>query len=90
MQPQDIQPGHSYACQFRTHCFLDSEGAPVQAQLQVGQSHPGTPGEYISTGVIQVRDTHNQRFKLVDTQTLAEFVVDWQDTWDIDLVEWQE
>lgn len=85
---QDICPGTSWACKFRTTTFLDSTGTPVLAQLQVGQAHPGTPGTYTSTGVIKTRDLDNNLLRVVDVATGFEFTVSTTDCWDIDTVEY--
>ncbi len=88
---QDITAGESWACRFRTTTFLDSDGAPVeQKNLQLGQAHPGTPGTYESIGIIQVRDSKREVVQLEDVESHQQFVVDFQDCWDIDRIEWQE
>jgi hypothetical protein len=90
MRIQDIPAGESWACRFRTTTFVDSDGEPIEANLQLGQAHPGTPQVYESIGVIQVRDTDNQRVQLQDTKTLRQFTVSFDDCWDVDTVEWSE
>ena len=91
MKIEDIPVGESWACRFRTTTFLDENQKPVEAQnLQLGQAHPGTPGEYTSIGVIQVRDVENKRVQLQCVETLKQFTVSFEDCWDIDTVEWQE
>ena len=91
MQIKDIPAGTSWACKFRTTTFLDSNGEPVATplNLQLGQAHPGTPGEYTSLGIIQTRDTEQQLVQLLDTRTNREFVVSWDNCWDLDTVEWR-
>lgn len=84
----DITVGESWACEFTTTTFLDENGAPVSVNLQVGQSHPGAPGEYTSIGVIQVRDRDNRTVQLVDTRSEQTFVVSWDNIRDVDRVEW--
>jgi hypothetical protein len=91
MNIKDITVGESWGCRFRTTTFLDSQGNPVKADnLQLGQTHPGTPGEYTGIGVIQVRDLENQRVQLQDVATLEQFTVAFDDCWDIDTIEWAE
>lgn len=89
---RDIEPGTSWACRFKTNTFLDSQGVPVTAKnLQLGQAHPGTPGEYTSIGVVQIRDLENELVQLQDTQApYMKFTVPWSSCWAIDRVEWQE
>lgn len=89
MELENCTPGTSWACKFRTTTFLDTNGLPIRANdLQLGQSHPGTPGVYTSIGLIKTRDLANGRVRLVDTKSDFEFVVDREDIWDIDTVEW--
>ena len=91
MDITDIPAGSSWACRFRTTTFLDSTGRPVTARnLALGQAHPGTPGEYTSIGVIQVRDVDNRRVQLQCVESLQQFTVKFEDCWDVDRVEWQE
>ncbi len=88
MQIEDIPVGESWACRFRTTTFLDEDGVPISANLQLGQAHPGTPGLYEGIGVIQVRDLENQRVQLQDTASLQQFTVSVDDCWDVDTIEW--
>ena len=91
MKIEDIPAGESWACRFRTTTFLDENQKPVEARnLQLGQAHPGVPGEYTSIGVIQVRDCENQRVQLQCVETLKQFTVSFDDCWDVDTIEWQE
>ena len=90
MRIEDIPVGESWACRFRTTTFVDENGVPVQAQLQLGQAHPGEPRQYEGIGIIQVRDLDNRRVQLQDVDCLQQFTVEFDDCWDIDTVEWQE
>lgn len=91
MNIQDITPGESWGCRFRTTTFLDSNGKPVEAKnIQPGEVHPGEPGEYTSIGVIQVRDIENQLVQLQCVETLKQFTVEFENCWDIDTIEWTE
>ena len=90
MEIQDIKAGNSYACKFKVTVFVDEDGNPVDAtNLQIGQTHPGSPGEYEGLGVISVRDLENKVVKLTDTETQKEFVVPFENCWDVDEVEWK-
>ena len=90
MKIQDITPGESWACRFRTVTFVDAQGTPVSSRgLQVGQAHPGTPEVYESIGVIQVRDQEQRVVQLQDTVSLEVFTVSYDDCWDVDTVEWE-
>lgn len=88
MQIEQLEPGKSYACRFKTETFLNSEGYPVDAVLQLGEAHPGTPGTYTSVGIIRTRDLAQCRVELIDTQSQRTFVVSTDSVWDIDSVEW--
>lgn len=88
MHIQDCEPGTSYACRFKTLAFLDGQGRPVQANLEIGQAHPGQPGVYESIGIIQIRDLANQRVQLRDTVSDLTFSVAIEDCWDVDVIEW--
>lgn len=87
----DLTPGESWGCRFRTHTFCDDQGVPVRStNLQLGQAHPGTPQEYTSWGVIHVRDTESRRLSVIDNLTGQEFVIDEDNAWDYDRVEYVE
>ena len=91
MNIEDIPAGESWACRFKTTTFLDEDKTPVEANnLQLGQTHPGTPGTYTSIGVIQVRDLDNRRVQLQCVDTLKQFTVSFDDCWDADTIEWTE
>lgn len=91
MNIEDIRPGESWACKFKTVTFLDSAGTPVSApNLALGQSHPGMPGNYTSVGIIQIRDIENNRVQLQDVESQKQFTVAFEDCWDVDRIEWQE
>ena len=81
---QDITPGESYACKFRVETMLDEFGRP-----------PGlsdTPlkgvGTYEGVGVLVQRDLDQRLVKLQDEKSKREFVVSFDDIWDIDTVDW--
>jgi hypothetical protein len=83
---RDITPGESYACKFRVETMLDTLGRP-----------PGlsdTPlkgvGTYEGLGVLIARDLEQQLVKLRDEKSAKEFVVPFDNIWDIDTVDWVE
>ena len=80
--PEDITPGETWACKYRTTRMLDAEGNPV-VNLAVGDTAAG-PGAYESIGVILVRDRENRRLEVRDLQDATTHVVDYGDAWDID------
>jgi len=83
----DITPGESYACQFRVHTMLDTLGRPAP---NLSDTPLKGPGEYTGTGVLKQRDVDQRLVVVVDTGTGREFVVSFDDIWDIDTVEWQD
>lgn len=89
MEIKDIEPGNSYACQFKVQTFVDANGKPVDTRnISVGEKVPGMPGEYQGIGVICVRDVENQLVEVWDTELEREWTVSWNDCWDVDIVEW--
>lgn len=80
--PEDITPGETWACKYRTTRMLDAEGTPV-VNLRVGESAAG-PGLHESVGVILVRDRENRRLEVRDLQDSTTHVIDYGDAWDID------
>jgi len=48
------------------------------------------PGLYEGFGILMQRDTEKELVKLVDDKSKREFVVPFEDIWDVDEVEWQE
>lgn len=85
MNLEDIEPGKSYACRFEVACLLDKHGVPV-AEICEG----ARPGTYTSLGVIVMRDTDNKLVKVKDVEHVDhEYVVSWENCWDVDEVEWQ-
>jgi hypothetical protein len=48
------------------------------------------PGAYEGIGVLITRDLDQKLVKLRDTETLMEFVVPFDNIWDIDYVNWTD
>lgn len=86
MKIEDITPGKSYACKFRVETMLDTFGRVP------GLSDTPLAGVkmYESLGVLIQRDTDQRLVKLQDEKSKKEFVVSFDDIWDVDEVEWQE
>lgn len=83
---EDITPGESYACKFRVETMLDTFGrlpglsdTPLQGV-----------GTYESLGVLVQRDLDKRLVLVQDDVSKREFVVSFDDIWDIDTVEWVE
>jgi hypothetical protein len=89
MNIEDIEPGNSYACNFKVRTFVDENGDPIDtSQLSVGESVPGMPGEYTGFGVIVTRDTNNRLVELWDETCKRNWIVSWENLSNIDKVEW--
>ena len=86
MKIEDITPGKSYACKFRVETMLDEFGRVP------GLTDTPLAGVkmYESLGVLIQRDTEQRLVKLQDEKSKKEFVVSFDDIWDVDEVEWQE
>lgn len=84
---EDITPGNSYACKFRVTTLLDTMGRPAPNLSDVPVRGPGV---YESLGILMQRDTEQRLVKLKDEKSSREFVVSFDDIWDIDEVEWQD
>lgn len=80
--PEDITPGETWACRYRTTRMLAADGTPV-VNMSVGDTAAG-PGDYESIGVILTRDRENRRLEVRDLSDGTTHVVDYGDAWDID------
>ena len=83
---EDITPGKSYACKFRVETMLDTFGR-VPGLSDTPLKGVGT---YEGLGVLMQRDTNKRLVKLQDEKSKKEFVVSFDDIWDVDEVEWSE
>lgn len=83
---EDVIPGKSYACKFKVETMLDELGRPP------GLSDTPLAGVqmYEGLGIISQRDSEKRLVKLQDEKSKKEFVVSFDDIWDVDEVEWQE
>jgi len=86
MKIEDITPGKSYACKFKVETMLDTYGR-VPGLSDTPLKGVGT---YEGLGVLIQRDTEKRLVKLKDEKSSKEFVVSFDDIWDVDEVEWQE
>lgn len=84
---EDIEPGKSYACKFKTKTMLDALGRP--APNLSDQPLAGVK-EYQGLGVLMQRDMDQRLVKLKDEKSGKEFVCSFDDIWDVDTVEWIE
>jgi len=90
MDIADIEAGQSYACKFKIRTFVDKEGIAVDTRtLAPGEAVVGgTPGEYEGFGYIVKRDADKRLVEVMDPKLEREWVVNWNDTWDVDVIEW--
>ena len=84
---EDIVPGKSYAAKFKVQTMLDDLGRP--APNLSDQPLKGV-GEYQSLGILMSRDMDKRLVQLKDEKTGKEFVVGFDDIWDVDDVIWEE
>ena len=83
----DITPGESYACKFRVTTLLDTLGRPAP---NLSDTPLRGEGEYEGIGVLVKRDLNTRRVQLHDDASKRDFVVSFDDIWDIDVVDWVE
>jgi len=84
---EDVVPGNSYACKFKVKTMLDNLGRPAP---NLSDQPLRGEGMYESVGVLSARDMNTRLVRLVDEKTEKEFVVSFDDIWDIDVVEWTD
>ena len=82
---EDITPGKSYACKFKTETMLDTFGR-IPGLSDTPLKGVGT---YEGLGILIQRDSDQRLVKLQDEKSKKEFVVSFDDIWDVDEVEWE-
>ena len=87
MKIEDIEPGKSYAAKFKVQNMLDTLGRPAPNLSDVPIKGVG---EYQSVGILMARDMDQRLVELKDEKTGKEFVVGFDDIWDVDDVVWEE
>lgn len=88
---ENITQGESWGCKFRTVQMVNEQGELVNTQnIQPGQTIPGTPAIYESIGIIETRDLNKRLIQVRDIKSNRLFVVDWDNAWDIDRVEYRD
>tara|TARA_B100001113_G_C20959257_1_gene556726 strand:+ start:289 stop:579 length:291 start_codon:yes stop_codon:yes gene_type:complete len=83
----EVQPGKSYACKFKVQTMVDMNGKPHPNLTDVPLK--GVTN-YIGLGIMLQRDSEKKLVKLKDTESKKEFVVSFDDIWDIDEAEFSE
>lgn len=84
---EDVKPGNSYACKFKVKTMLDTLGRPAP---NLSDTPVKGEGMYEGVGVLSARDMNTRLVRLIDEKTEKEFVVSFDDIWDIDVVEWTD
>lgn len=83
---EDVKPGKSYACKFRVETMLDTFGR-IPGLSDTPLKGVGT---YEGLGILIQRDSGQRLVKLQDEKSKKEFVVGFDDIWDVDEVEWSD
>ena len=83
----DITPGESYACRFKVETMLDTLGRPAP---NLSDTPLAGVKVYESFGFLKQRDTDKRLVIVVDESSNKEFVVSFDDIWDIDSVEFED
>ena len=81
---ENIIPGNSYACKFRVETMLDTFGR-IPGLSDTPLKGVGT---YEGIGILMQRDTEQRLVKLKDEKSSKEFVVGFDDIWEIDEINW--
>lgn len=84
---ETITPGNSYACKFRVETMLDTLGRPAPNLSDVPVKGVGV---YEGVGILLQRDMDQRLVRLKDERSSAEFVVDFDNIWDVDTIEWRD
>jgi len=78
---RDIVHGNYYDCKFKTEQMLDARGRP----MNLSDTPLRGMGLYKSTGRITGRDINTEMVEVMDSQSNQEYVVSFDDIWDIKL-----
>jgi len=86
MKIEDIEVGKSYACKFKTETMVDTYGRiPSLSDTPLAGVKM-----YEGLGILVQRDTGKRLVKVQDEKSSKEFVVGFDDIWDIDEIEWTD
>ena len=83
---ENIVPGNSYACKFRVETMLDTFGR-IPGLSDTPLKGVGT---YEVIGILMQRDIEQRLVKLKDEKSSKEFVVSFDDIWEVDEIDWVE
>ena len=84
---EDVIAGGEYACKFRVKTMLDTFGRPAP---NLSDTPLKGPGLYEGIGVLMQRDMEQRLVRLQDQKSKKEFVVSFDDIWDVDTIEWDD
>ena len=84
---QDITPGQSYACKFKVETMLDALGRPAP---NLSDQPLSGVRIYEGLGVLMARDLDQRLVQLKDQESGKEFVISFDDIWDVDDIDWVE
>lgn len=85
MRPEDIEPGRSYACEYTRTLIVDSVGNPASTLASDAHTVVRT-----GTAIIERRDTEQRLLLVRDIDTEEQFVLDYADAHNIDIIEWTD
>lgn len=80
MDITQITPGKAYDCKFKVETMLDTFDRPAP---NLSDTPIKGTGIYESTGSLMQRDTEQRLVKLQDSKSNKEFVVSFDDIWDV-------
>lgn len=82
---EKVVEGKSYACRFSIITACDSNGQPVP---NLSGNTDIADKKYESLGIIVQRDQSNNLVRLIDEPSRLQFIVPFENIWDIDEIEW--
>lgn len=83
----EIVPGQSYACKFKVETMVDTFGRPAP---NLSDTPLAGVKVYEGLGILKQRDLEQRLVVLMDEKSRKDFVVSFDNIWDIDEVEWSE
>ena len=84
---ETITPGKSYAAKFKVKTLLDDFNRPAPNLTDVPVKGEGW---YEGLGILIQRDSEKKLVKLQDEKSKKEFIVPFEDLWDVDEIEWKD
>jgi len=85
---EEITPGNSYACKFRLKNIpLDEWGRPG-GMMSLADVPIKKYGDYEGFGFLLQRDLEQRLVRIGDAELKKDFIVSFDDIWDLDDVEW--